>query len=137
MSANPLRNDVIASTRKPSALSSSSRKISAIDTAACRLPSFVNASVDLKRPALETTTEEFDRVMKVNIRGVFLTGREGLRHMVEHGPGGRVINVASDFGQMGRAGYSAYCTSKRAVLALTRAWRVGARGNFVSICCLL
>jgi len=81
-----------------------------------------DAGLMLERPLLETTTAEYDRVMGVNLRGTFLVGREGLRHMTQQGRGGRVINVASDLGYLGRGGFSAYSASKGGVLALTRAW---------------
>ncbi len=81
-----------------------------------------NAGVILQRSLLETTTAEFDHLMAVNLRGVFLVGREGLRAMVAQGTGGRVINVASDLGFFGREEFSAYCASKGGVLTLTRSW---------------
>ena len=81
-----------------------------------------NAGVILERPLLETTAAEFDRLMAVNLRGVFLVGREGLRVMRAQGTGGRVINVASDLGFFGRENFSAYCASKAGVLSLTRSW---------------
>lgn len=81
-----------------------------------------NAGVILEKSLLETTTPEFDRLMAVNLRGVFLVGREGLRAMVAQGNGGRVINIASDLGFFGRENFSAYCASKAGVLTLTRSW---------------
>ena len=81
-----------------------------------------NAGVMLEKPLLETTVADYDRVMGVNLRGVFLVGREGLRILREQGEGGRVINVASDLGYFGRENFSAYCASKAGVLTLTRSW---------------
>ena len=81
-----------------------------------------NAGVILEKPLLETSADDFDRVVAINLRGVFLVGREGIRRMVAAGRGGRVINVASDLGYIGRAEFSAYCASKAGVLALTRSW---------------
>jgi 3-oxoacyl-[acyl-carrier protein] reductase len=81
-----------------------------------------NAGVILEKPLLETTAAEFDWLMGVNLRGVFLVGREGLRAMTAQGTGGRVINVASDLGYFGRENFSAYCASKAGVLSLTRSW---------------
>ncbi|MEE9196190.1 MAG: 3-oxoacyl-ACP reductase family protein [Alphaproteobacteria bacterium] len=81
-----------------------------------------NAGVIFQSSLLETTTADFDRLMAVNLRGVFLVGREGLRAMVAQGTGGRVINVASDLGFFGREDFSAYCASKGGVLTLTRSW---------------
>lgn len=73
-------------------------------------------------PSLEETVEDFDRVVAVNLRGTFLVGREAIRQMLSHGKGGRVVNIASDLGYLGRAGYGSYCASKGAVLSLTRSW---------------
>ncbi len=81
-----------------------------------------NAGVILEKPLLETSTAEFDWLMGVNLRGVFLVGREGLRVMTAQGTGGRVINIASDLGFFGRENFSAYCASKAGVLSLTRSW---------------
>ncbi len=73
-------------------------------------------------PSLEETVEDFDRVVAVNLRGTFLVGREAIRQMLSHGKGGRIVNIASDLGYLGRAGYGSYCASKGAVLSLTRSW---------------
>ena len=81
-----------------------------------------NAGVMLEKPLLETTAADYDRLMGVNLRGVFLVGREALRILRDQGKGGRVINVASDLGYFGRENFSAYCASKAGVLTLTRAW---------------
>ncbi len=81
-----------------------------------------NAGVMLEKPLLETTAAANDRLMAVNLRGVFLVGREGLRILRDQGRGGRVINVASDLGYFGREDFSAYCASKAGVLSLTRSW---------------
>ena len=88
----------------------------------CLFANIVFVRVILEKPLLDTTTAEFDRLMSVNLRGVFPVGREGLRTMVAQGTGGRVINVASDLGFFGRENFSAYCASKGGVLTLTRSW---------------
>jgi 3-oxoacyl-[acyl-carrier protein] reductase len=80
-----------------------------------------NAGILIEKPLLETTAADFDRLIGVNLRGVFLVGREGLRAMVGQG-GGRVINVASELAYLGRANASLYCASKGGVLSLTRSW---------------
>jgi 3-oxoacyl-[acyl-carrier protein] reductase len=80
-----------------------------------------NAGILIEKPLLETTAEDFDRLIGVNLRGVFLVGRESLRVMVRQG-GGRVINVASELAYLGREGCSIYCASKGGVLSMTRSW---------------
>jgi 3-oxoacyl-[acyl-carrier protein] reductase len=80
------------------------------------------AGILIEKPLLETSVEDFDRLMGVNLKGVFLVGREALRLMVAQGRGGRVINIASELAYLGRENCSIYCASKGGVLSLTRAW---------------
>jgi 3-oxoacyl-[acyl-carrier protein] reductase len=81
-----------------------------------------NAGIMIEKPLLDTTAEDFDRLMAVNLRGVFLVGREAIRLMVRQGSGGRIINVASELAYLGRADGSVYCASKGGVLSMTRSW---------------
>jgi 3-oxoacyl-[acyl-carrier protein] reductase len=81
-----------------------------------------NAGMLIEKPLLDTGAAEFDRLIGVNLRGVFLVGREGIRAMVRQGGGGRVINVASELAYLGRENCSVYCASKGGVLSFTRSW---------------
>lgn len=81
-----------------------------------------NAGIILEKPLLETTTEDFEHLMAINLRGVFLVGREAIRVMVDQKTGGRVINTASELAYLGRANSSIYCASKGGILSLTRSW---------------
>ena len=74
-----------------------------------------------ERPLLDTSAEQFDRVIAVNLRGTFLTGREALRMMAARGSG-RLITIASDLAYKGRDTFSAYVASKHGVIGLTRSW---------------
>ncbi len=80
------------------------------------------AGIIIERPLTRMTLEEFERIMRVNLRGCFLVGREAVIRMRGAGRGGRVINIASELAHLGRADYSAYCASKAAVIGLTRSW---------------
>ncbi len=80
------------------------------------------AGILIEKPLLETSAQDFDRLMGVNLKGVFLVGREALRLMVGQGRGGRVINIASELAYLGRENCSLYCASKGGVLSMTRAW---------------
>ena len=60
-----------------------------------------NAGILIEKPLLDTTAEDFDRLIAVNLRGAFLVGREAMRVMVRQGSG-RVINVASELAYLGR-----------------------------------
>jgi NAD(P)-dependent dehydrogenase (short-subunit alcohol dehydrogenase family) len=80
-----------------------------------------NAGIEGEQaPTADCTLENFDRVIAVNLRGVFLCLREQLRIMTGQG-GGAVVNVASVAGLVGFAGLPAYCASKGGVVQLTRA----------------
>jgi NAD(P)-dependent dehydrogenase (short-subunit alcohol dehydrogenase family) len=90
---------------------------------------FVNAGVSQKRAALhELSTEEWRRVMAVNLDGAFFTLRAASRHMVERAkagdPGGRLVVVASTAAVHGAARAAAYAATKGALVAMTRALAV-------------
>ncbi|MBS9718099.1 SDR family NAD(P)-dependent oxidoreductase [Pseudohalocynthiibacter aestuariivivens] len=78
------------------------------------------AGVIAERPLLETSVEEFDRVIAINLRGSFLVGREALRRM--EGREGRVVLTSSDLGVSGRETFSPYVASKHGVMGLVRSW---------------
>jgi cyclopentanol dehydrogenase len=63
---------------------------------------------------------DWDRVFAVNARGTFLGCREVIPVMKRAG-GGSIVNVASNFGLVGRPGFAAYCASKGAVRMMTKA----------------
>lgn len=81
-----------------------------------------NAGVILEKPLLQTSADEFDWLMGVNLRGTFMVGREALRQMLKFKCEGRLINIASDLAYLGRERFSAYAASKGAVVALTKSW---------------
>jgi NAD(P)-dependent dehydrogenase (short-subunit alcohol dehydrogenase family) len=87
-----------------------------------RLDIFVNnAGISSVGNILETSAEEFDRVMSVNLRGVFLCTRYAVAQMVGQEPaGGILVNIASVAGMIGIDRRAAYSTSKGGVIALTR-----------------
>ena len=67
----------------------------------------------------ETSVELWDRVMAVNVRGVFLIARAVLPSMIAAGRGS-IINMSSTIAEIGLANRASYAASKGAVLALTR-----------------
>src|SRR3984893_5695538 len=80
-----------------------------------------NAGISHVGTILETSLEDWERVMRVNARGVFLCAREGVRQMLAQSPGGGVIiNMSSVAATIGIERRLPYCSSKGAVLALTR-----------------
>jgi NAD(P)-dependent dehydrogenase (short-subunit alcohol dehydrogenase family) len=80
-----------------------------------------NAGIYPNVVLLEMTDELWDKVMAVNLRGVFASSREAARRMIDAGRGGVIINVASTAGFKGVApGVSAYVASKHGVRGLVK-----------------
>ena len=79
-----------------------------------------NAGINIRRPLLEFTLDEWNQVMTVNSTAAFLMCRAFVPHMKGRGYG-RVINVASTMSHVSRAQRSAYSASKAALLGMTRA----------------
>ena len=69
---------------------------------------------------VDSDVADFDKVMAVNVRGVYLGLREVLRVLQRQGDGGAIVNTASIAGLRGAAGIAAYIASKHAVIGLTR-----------------
>jgi len=63
--------------------------------------------------------EEWDRILDVNTRGVWLCLKQEIKHMLDAG-GGRIVNMASVAGQVGFPEHGAYSTSKHGVIGLTK-----------------
>lgn len=71
-------------------------------------------------PIEELTLEQWDRIMSVNTKSIFLTTRHAVVHMKEKGKGS-IINIASIAGIRARPGLNAYCASKGAAIMLSKA----------------
>jgi NAD(P)-dependent dehydrogenase (short-subunit alcohol dehydrogenase family) len=79
-----------------------------------------NSGVVCSKDLLDTTDDDWDRVIATNLRGAFLTTRAAGRCFVEQ-RSGKVINVASNFAFRGFGRHAAYCASKAGIVALTKA----------------
>jgi NAD(P)-dependent dehydrogenase (short-subunit alcohol dehydrogenase family) len=81
-----------------------------------------NAGVSSPTPFLELTTEEWDRVMDVNLRGTYLATRRAAEAMVRHGVG-RIVSISSISAQRGGGTFSKvpYSAAKAGVVGMTRA----------------
>jgi 3-oxoacyl-[acyl-carrier protein] reductase len=91
-----------------------------------------NAGTAIPKPFEETTLEEIDRVININIRGVFVTTQTALKHMKD---GGRIINIGSCVGERAQTpGLVPYSATKGAVKMFTQALsrEVGSRGITVN-----
>ncbi len=81
---------------------------------------FNNAGIARLIPTTEMTEAQWDQIMNVNVKGIFLGCKHAIPIMVRQGSG-VIINTASELGLVAQAEYAAYCASKGAVLSLTRA----------------
>jgi NAD(P)-dependent dehydrogenase (short-subunit alcohol dehydrogenase family) len=84
---------------------------------------FNNAGIINRADVLETSEEEWDRVMAVNVKSVFLMSKYAVPVMAERG-GGVIINAGSGWGLKGGWKAVAYCASKGAVVNMTRAMAI-------------
>jgi len=78
-----------------------------------------NAGISIRHEFLDTTPEELDEVLGVNLKGVFYMAQAAARHMVAAGAG-VILNTASTAGTSGYPHYADYSASKGGVIALTR-----------------
>lgn len=76
-----------------------------------------NAGIAIRRPLDELTSEEWDRVVRVNLRGVFLAAKYAIPHMPR---GASIIHMASGVGLVGVRNRAVYSATKGAIVALTR-----------------
>lgn len=72
-------------------------------------------------PFLEVEEKDFDEIVRINLKGVFLCGQAAAREMVRAGRGGKIINLGSIESEIAIAGNSIYAATKGAVRLLTKA----------------
>jgi glucose 1-dehydrogenase len=79
-----------------------------------------NAGIQISRPTEELSSDDFDRVLAVNLRGAFLCAREAIRHFLAEDKPGSIINISSVHQLIPKPGYVGYSTSKGGMQNLTR-----------------
>jgi NAD(P)-dependent dehydrogenase (short-subunit alcohol dehydrogenase family) len=84
---------------------------------------FNNAGIIRRADVLTTTEDEWDRVMDVNVKSIYLMSKYAIPHMKNRG-GGVIINTSSGWGIKGGENAVAYCASKGAVNNMTRAMAI-------------
>ncbi len=78
-----------------------------------------NAGILYPGNALDTTDHQWRDIMAVNVDALFFASRAAVKVMIGQGKGA-IVNIASEWGLNGETGYVAYCTSKAAVVQMTR-----------------
>ena len=95
-----------------------------------------NAGISIIKPTTETTEADLDRLISINFKGVFFGCKHAIAQMIKQ-DNGIIINTASELAIVGQPLYSAYCGTKGAVIALTKALAVewAAQGIRVNALC--
>ena len=97
---------------------------------------FNNAGIEGEQaPTADATIDNWERVIAINLKGVFLGLKHGIRAMLRNG-GGSIINNASVAGMVGFQGIPAYCASKGGVIQLTRAAALEYADQGIRVNCL-
>jgi len=87
----------------------------------CLDVAFNNAGIEGSfTPVAEQSEEDWDRVIDINLKGVWLCLKYEIQQMLKQGGGGAIVNMASVAGLRGFAGAGTYCASKHGVMALTK-----------------
>jgi glucose 1-dehydrogenase len=79
-----------------------------------------NAGIQISRPTEELSSEDFDRVLAVNLRGSFMCAREAIRHFLAADKPGSIVNISSVHQLIPKPGYLGYSASKGGMQNLTR-----------------
>jgi NAD(P)-dependent dehydrogenase (short-subunit alcohol dehydrogenase family) len=98
-----------------------------------------NAGIEIVKPMFEHTDEEFNRVMNINVRGVWLGMKHALPALAASAAEGRdanIVNMSSVAGVGGAPLFGIYCASKAAVVQLTRVAAVELRDAGIRVNCV-
>jgi glucose 1-dehydrogenase len=79
-----------------------------------------NAGIETRTSILDTTDDQYDRVMDINLKSAFFGTQIAARQMIKQGSGGRIINITSVHEDWPMPGNTAYCLSKGGMRMLTR-----------------
>ena len=79
-----------------------------------------NAGVETRTSILDTTEDQYDRVMAINLKSAFFGTQIAAKQMIKQGNGGRIINITSVHEDWPMPGNTAYCLSKGGMRMLTR-----------------
>jgi len=96
---------------------------------------FNGAGITRRASVVETTEEEWDRVMAVNVKSVFLLAKYAIPVMTKGG-GGTIVNTASGWGLVGGKDAVSYCASKGAVVLLTKAMALDHGAQNIRVNCI-
>ena len=96
---------------------------------------FNNAGVVCRATVVDTSEEDWDRTMDVNVKAIYLLSRQVIPQMSKTG-GGSIINTASGWGVAAGRQAAAYCASKGAVVQLTKAMAIDHAPDRIRVNCI-
>ncbi|WP_142826019.1 SDR family NAD(P)-dependent oxidoreductase [Planococcus soli] len=82
-----------------------------------------NAGVNIAKPAMEVTEEDWDTVLDLNLKSAFFASQAAAKYMLQQNSG-RIINIASQMAFVGYVKRAAYCSSKGGLVQMTKALAV-------------
>ena len=85
-----------------------------------------NAGIETRTSVLDTTEQQYDRVMDINLKSAFFGTQVAAKQMLKQGGGGRIINISSVHEDWPMPGNTAYCLTKGGMRMLTRTAGSGA-----------
>ncbi|MCX6789645.1 MAG: 3-oxoacyl-ACP reductase FabG [Candidatus Gribaldobacteria bacterium] len=94
-----------------------------------------NAGIVKGGPLHQTSEEDWDAVLSVNLKGIFLASKKIIPEMLKQGQG-KIVNIASVAGLVGFENSGAYCASKGGIIALTRAMALEYAKNKINVNCI-
>ena len=96
---------------------------------------FCGAGVMDRVPVIEMPEEMWDRLMRINLKGVFLCAQAAARHMIPRNQG-RILSIASGRGVAGQARSAHYAASKAGVIAFTKSLAMELAPNNITVNCV-
>jgi 2-hydroxycyclohexanecarboxyl-CoA dehydrogenase len=94
-----------------------------------------NAGVDVIKPFVDSTEDEWDRIIAVNLKGTIACCRAVLDGMIERGSG-RIVSIASDAGRVGSSGEAVYSATKGGVISFTKTLAREVARNNIRVNCV-
>lgn len=95
-----------------------------------------NAGTNIQQSGVDVTEDAWDKIMSINVKGAFFAAQAVGRQMIEQGDGGRIINIASQMGEVGFYKRSAYCASKGALIQFSKVLAIEWASYGIRVNCL-
>lgn len=91
-----------------------------------------NAGMNIRKPLVEVEESDWDRVLGVNLKGIFLVGQACAKQMIKQNYG-KIINISSIFGTVGMSHQTSYAASKGGINQLTKIWAEELAPNNITV----